>query len=151
MWNVTRHTLRKRLILSGCDGATPFGDARRRRLSWAGRSFGARFTGGLDRPHGSAVMRTGSNSLANRPCDSLCGRWSPWTPRGSDDMAVVRAVEAVHDGFARQAVDAAAIEDIANVAKQDDGGIFILLLAGNKDGGLSGPHGQSRRTHPQWR
>jgi len=36
MWNVTRHTLRKRLILFGCDGVTPFLQyARHAASSWA--------------------------------------------------------------------------------------------------------------------
>ena len=63
---------------------------------------------------------------------------APLRPHG-----IVRAVEAVHDGFARQAVDAAAIEDIANVAKQDDGGIFILLLLAIKTAASLARVGQS--------
>jgi hypothetical protein len=51
---------------------------------------------------------------------------------------MVRAVEVV-DCLARQAIGAAAIEDVANVAEQDDGRIFILMLAGKDDGSLSRP------------
>jgi hypothetical protein len=50
---------------------------------------------------------------------------TPFRPHG-----IVGNVEVVHERFARQAVDPALIEDVANVAKQDDGGIFILVLIG---------------------
>jgi hypothetical protein len=59
---------------------------------------------------------------------------APFRPQG-----IVRTVEVVDDCFARQAVDGAAIEDVADVTEKDDGGIFILVLGGKKHRGLSRP------------
>ena len=54
---------------------------------------------------------------------------APLRPHG-----IVHTVEVVHDHLARQAVDAAPIEDVTNVAEQHDGGIFIPMFCGKGDG-----------------
>ena len=43
----------------------------------------------------------------------------------------------VHDNM----VSPAAVEDVADVAQQDDGRILVVVLAGPQDGSLSGPLG----------
>ena len=82
-----------------------------------------RFVEGLNR--GQTVCRI--SNCPNLPLRSLM----------SD--AEVRTVEVVHDCFARQAIDTAPLENVANVAEQDNGGIFILVLAGKNDRSLSRP------------
>jgi len=52
---------------------------------------------------------------------------------------IIRAVELVHDCLTRQAIDATPIENLTNIVEQDDGGIFVLVLAGEDDGSLSRP------------
>ena len=43
---------------------------------------------------------------------------------------IVGSGEVGHHCLARQAVEAEAVEDIANVAQQDDGRILLLVLGG---------------------
>jgi hypothetical protein len=59
---------------------------------------------------------------------------TPFRPHG-----IIGTVEAVDDRFARQAINPVAIENVANVAEQDNGGILVLVLARESNGGLSRP------------
>jgi len=52
---------------------------------------------------------------------------------------IIGIVEAVDDCFTGQAIDPTPIVDIANIAEQDDAGIFVLMLAGESNGRLSRP------------
>ena len=103
-------------------------------------SFCRRFAGGGgERPDGPRPYLKRLQKLRQFTRRYLAGLLiamdaTPFRPHG-----IISTVEAVDDRFARQAIDAAVIEDVANVAEQDDDGIFILLRPGEKDGGISRP------------
>jgi hypothetical protein len=85
----------------------------------------------------AAVFETAPTALPIHlatACAAADCRGYPATPTTS----LICIVEAVDDCFTGQAIDPTPIEDVANIAEQDDGGIFILVL-GKNDGSLSGP------------